>query len=101
LAGKTPVEKLQLNRKLKQNWLNWEPALGGPPRLQHIPGEVDLGIHGGYHLFTASWEDYNQFLMFILEATAQSSAIGGGGGGAKTNSGVNGPLIVVPTGGGG
>jgi hypothetical protein len=42
-------------------------------------------------------EAYRQFMMFILEATAQSSAIGGGGG-AKTNGGTNGPLIVVPGG---
>lgn len=97
----TPIgvsdRELVLNPRLTNNWLNWEPILGGAPRFAHGPHEVPLGDYGGYRLFAANQEAYSQFMLFILESTAQSTAIGGGGGNKSNNT--NGPLIIVPGGG--
>jgi hypothetical protein len=93
-----PDSSLELNSALKNDWLNWEPRLGGRARLAHTSSEVALGEYGNYRLFATDSEAYNQFMMFILEATAQSSGIAGGGGGKSNNT--NGPLIIVPGGGG-
>jgi len=77
-----PDRTLKVNPRLTNRWL-WNPSLGLPPP----DGLVPLGRHAGQELYLrpglSSRQEYSDFILFVLEATLESTSTAGGGAGGK------------------
>jgi hypothetical protein len=91
---------LYVNPKLRNDWFSATDdaghALGVTPSVQ--PPEA-FGHYGAYTLYTGDPEAYHQFVLFVVEATAQGSTSGqsgkSGGGSNKPQGPQAGPQILL------
>jgi hypothetical protein len=87
-----PRKALVVNDKLRNDWLLWTgPGQSVPP------GAIALGVYGNRELFVRGnkgMDAFNEFQLFVLEATAESDSLSGQG-----RRGRRGIITVVPGGG--
>lgn len=83
---------LYINPRLNRGWLNVQPA-SEPSSSPFAP--VLIGYAQGRALYTSNPEAFNQFVIFVLEATASGSTAGASG-----KAGADGPkvLFALPSG---
>jgi hypothetical protein len=96
-AAQTQSHSLKLNQALQNDWL-WNPAIA--PTLS--PDAIPLGSHAGQELYLNAGElsqrEFSDFVLFVLEATLQSTSSSGGaasGKGTPQKGGAT-PLLQQP-----
>jgi hypothetical protein len=89
-----PRKALAVNDNLRNDWLLWMVAGQSLP-----PNAISLGVHGHRELFvrgSRGMDAFNEFTLFVLEATAESDLLSGQG---RKGGGRRGIITILPSGG--
>jgi hypothetical protein len=80
---------LYINPRLRSDWL-----VVVPDGEVVLPGLSYIGRYGNMALYTTSFEDYHEFILFVLEAASLGSTAGQSGKGGPSKSPQGSPNAV-------
>jgi hypothetical protein len=72
-------EDYYINGRLTNHWLRWRSPSGRTSYPSPCDQDIFLGTYLGYSLYTTEWKGFQEFVVFILEATSQGSTVGQSG----------------------